>query len=114
MGALPKRAGDIDPLGKAKRPGRRYYVDNHGGKCAVYWLDGNRRSIQRSVKCPREIDPGEQLWLSSRVCFRHSDDISRRVQVRCPPAIIRADTSDRADAGEYTLPEAPRDAGRAP
>lgn len=104
------RGRDIDPLGKAIRPARRYIVDNNNSRCEVYWMAGETRSVRRKVKCPREIEPGERLWLSGRVCFRDSDDASRRVPVRCPPPVLRSDIADRADAGQYMLPEAAPDA----
>ncbi len=94
-----------NPLGQATRPKRRYYVDNTDNQCAVFWTTEDQRSIRRTIRCPREVEPAERLRLAGRVCFRESTDVARQGPVRCPPDILRADRDDRADAGEYLLPE---------
>lgn len=99
------RDSQRDPVGSAVRPKRRYYVDNTDNRCAVFWTSENRRSIRREIRCPREVEPAERLRLAGRVCFRESADTDRQGPVRCPPDILRADRDDRADAGEYMLPE---------
>ena len=95
---------EIDPVGSAVRPERRYYVHNTNGNCVVYWIAPKARSIRRKVRCPREVLPSERLRLSGRVCFRESESVERRGPVRCPPSILRPERDDRADAGEYRLP----------
>ncbi len=99
------RAEQGDPLGQAMRPKRRYYVDNTDNQCAVFWISEDKRSVRREIRCPREVEPAERLRLAGRVCFRESADVARQGPVRCPPDVLRADRDDRADAGEYFLPE---------
>lgn len=85
------------------RPGRRpakSYILAHGAtECVVYWEEGDRRSKTLEVRCPRELERGERIRLSGRVCFRQGNSRERDEPVRCPVDLVDLQRSDTADAG---------------
>jgi hypothetical protein len=83
----------------ARRPLRRYFLAYAGEHCQVFWEEGERRSEPQVVPCPRELEPGERIRLSDRVCIRESRDSTRDQPVRCPAKLVNRETADRIDAG---------------
>jgi hypothetical protein len=103
--ALDERAGAVSGgssgpgVPSARRPMRRYYLAYAGEHCQVFWEEAERRSEPQVVACPRELEPGERIRLSDRVCMRESRDSSRDQPVRCPAKLINREKADRDDAG---------------
>jgi hypothetical protein len=83
----------------ARRPERRYLLAYAGERCTLFWEQGDRRSEPQPVPCPRELEPGERLRLSDRVCLRESGDSNRQEPVRCPATLMNREKADRVDAG---------------
>lgn len=98
-------AGTIDDTDVAfedvKRPDRTYYAANDGGQCEVYWQHGDLRSVGATIRCPREIDPGEKLRLAGSGCIRESPRPERAVPIRCVKAMFYVRDADRSDGKEY-------------
>ena len=83
----------------ARRPLRRYFLAYAGEHCQIFWEEGERRSEPQVVACPRELEPGERIRLSDRVCIRESRDSTRDQPVRCPASLVNREKADRVDAG---------------
>jgi hypothetical protein len=93
-------AGSASPAGiPVRSPWRRYYVADVGEHCTIFWEEGEQRSEPQPTPCPRELQAGERIRLSDRVCMRESGDSSRQQPVRCPAAVVNRDKADRLDAG---------------
>ena len=90
-----------DPNGSAavRRAERRYLLAYVGEHCTLFWEQGDLRSEPQPVACPREIEPGERIRLSDRVCMRESGDSHRQEPVRCPAPMVNREKADRVDAG---------------
>jgi hypothetical protein len=91
------------PSTSARRPSRTYYLGNTADGCFVYWVDGKRSSTKKSVRCPRELEPGERMRLAGRTCMREGPSPERNLPVRCDKHILYVERDDRADAGAYRL-----------
>jgi hypothetical protein len=74
----------------ARRPLRRYYVEHHGARCTLYWVDALERLGEHETPCPRDLAPGERLRHTGSTCARESTEATRRTPVRCPPPLTRA------------------------
>jgi hypothetical protein len=102
---LPKSADPPAPsVSSTTRPrSRNYYVENVEEVCAVYWQEGARLSVRKTIACPREIEPGERLRLAGRTCMREAASAQRNVPVRCPKQLLYAEDGDRRGKGEFKL-----------
>ena len=94
----------IDPLPSVRRPLRRYYAINVRGRCSVFWIRPDARSITRVIRCPRELKPGERMRLNGHTCMRETADPARNVPARCPADLLLAERDDRRHSGEDQLP----------
>jgi hypothetical protein len=93
-------AGSASPGGvPLRRQWRHYYVADVGERCTLFWEEGEQRSEPQPTPCPREVQAGERIRLSDRVCMRESGDSSRQQPVRCPAVMVNRDKADRLDAG---------------
>lgn len=81
------------------RPSRRYYLASSAERCFIYWEQGDYRSDEQAVPCPRELSGGERIRVSDRVCFLESGPASRDRPVRCPATLVEVEMADRHDAG---------------
>ncbi|MBW2528308.1 MAG: hypothetical protein JRI23_29295, partial [Deltaproteobacteria bacterium] len=80
-------------------PDRTYVIVYGAPQCIVQWEMGDRRSKPLAVRCPRELQEGERIRLSVRVCFREGRSRERDAPVRCPVDLIDFERAERADAG---------------
>jgi hypothetical protein len=98
---------DVPPTPSAitdlQRPTRVYYVSNRNATCHLHWRDGDERSVEVTVRCPRDLEDGEHIRLAGHTCLRESDQQGRALPVRCPKELFKAREHDAADAGEWLL-----------
>ncbi len=98
-------AGTIDDaevaFDEVKRPARTVYAGNDGGRCEVFWERGERRSVGATIRCPRELEPGERLRLAGSGCIRESPKPERAVPVRCVKPMLYVRDAERSGGKEY-------------
>ena len=90
-----------------RRPARSYVVIHSGDGCSVHWLQDGRRSIGKTVPCPRELEAGERMRLAGRTCIRESERAERNVPIRCNKELFYAEKADKEGQGEWHLPVDP-------
>lgn len=82
---------------------RTYFLANDDMICVVYWEEGLRSSVKKTVPCPREIAAGERARLMGRTCMREAPKPDRNVPVRCPKQLFYVERDDARGKGEFKL-----------
>jgi hypothetical protein len=81
------------------RPDRTYLASNDKNLCSVYWRHGKQRSKPATIRCPRELEPGEKMRLAGQSCLRESPTPGRATPVRCTSQLFYMRDAD-ASGGE--------------